>query len=465
MEVVDEKSLAVDGKVHSDRPSTNSELAESIERRIDFDNGCGDVMVIVEDYSKDKPDLHGLLVSSNMMSRASDVWKRMFAGEWSETRTDRPVILDYREDGYVAVTIIMNIIHLRFGDVPTVVSLAELKEIAMFTDKWMVTALIVPWVQGWLEYLSGSVDNVGCEVEWLWIAWEFGLTDVFNRVGCRLAFGGAIPAAEPSQLIRFSFGVSDAQIGFPTSNVSEEEGTFYLDNSDTLPPEVEEVITEARKAMVDRMLTELYGYFDALLDWPTYLEEACDGIPAGPEDSNNPVILSVFKDKDSSSTNRPAVYYIHGGGQIAGNRFGALDICMQYAAGIDIVFVSVEYRVAPENPALAALKDSYAGLVWTAEHATELGIDANRILLIGGSGGAPITAGCAMLCRNETKPYPAAQMLLTPMLDDRDQTVSTKQFARDGPWCGTLNRKAWDHVLGSARGKPGVTEELAYSFR
>lgn len=226
-----------------------------------------------------------------------------------------------------------------------------------------------------------------------------------------------------------------------------------------LIPELEEIKSptpEVLDLVSIRKALDASTYETVLKNYPN-MDHVEYSVP-GPEDSNNPVILSVFKDKDSSSTNRPAVYYIHGGGQIAGNRFGALDICMQYAAGIDIVFVSVEYRVAPENPAPAALKDSYAGLVWTAEHATELGIDANRILLIGGSGGAPITAGCAMLCRNETKPYPAAQMLLTPMLDDRDQTVSTKQFARDGPWCGTLNRKAWDHVLGSARGKPGVSE-------
>jgi acetyl esterase/lipase len=69
--------------------------------------------------------------------------------------------------------------------------------------------------------------------------------------------------------------------------------------------------------------------------------------------------------------------------------------------------------------------------------------------------------GTAMLCRNNRKSYPFALMLLTPMLDDRDCTSSSKQFARDGPWCGTTNRMAWDHVLGADRGTDAVSELVA----
>ncbi|KAH7136210.1 Alpha/Beta hydrolase protein [Dactylonectria macrodidyma] len=174
-----------------------------------------------------------------------------------------------------------------------------------------------------------------------------------------------------------------------------------------------------------------------------------------------PVLVSIFKPKNLPSADLPAVYCIHGGGQVAGTRFSALDVIINYFEGIEVVIVAVEYRLAPEHRAPAALHDSYAGLVWTAEHAADLGIDPSKILILGGSGGAPITAGCAILCRNNKKPYPLAQMLLTPMLDDRDCTASSKQFARDGPWCGTTNRMAWGHVLGSARGGPDVSELVA----
>jgi acetyl esterase/lipase len=66
----------------------------------------------------------------------------------------------------------------------------------------------------------------------------------------------------------------------------------------------------------------------------------------------------------------------------------------------------------------------------------ELNIDPSKIILYGCSGGGPLAAGSAILCRNNRKPYPCALMLVAPMLDDRDSTVSSKQFAHDGPWCG-----------------------------
>lgn len=96
-----------------------------------------------------------------------------------------------------------------------------------------------------------------------------------------------------------------------------------------------------------------------------------------------------------------------------------------------------------------------------AEHATDFGVNPARIIVSGGSGGGPIAVGTTMLCRNQKKPYPLAQMILTPMLDDHDNTVSSKQYTRDGPWCGTTNRMAWDHILGDERGGPNVSELIA----
>ncbi|KAK4865093.1 hypothetical protein LT330_001716 [Penicillium expansum] len=171
------------------------------------------------------------------------------------------------------------------------------------------------------------------------------------------------------------------------------------------------------------------------------------------DSSDGPVTLSVFSGMSSTNRSRPAVYIIHGGGQIAGNRFIALDSLIRFFEGIDIVAISVEYRLAPEHPAPAALNDSYAGLVWVADHAAELGINPAQIMILGGSGGGPIAAGCSLLARQNQHPTLnlLAQMLLTPMLDDRGQTASAKQFEHVGPWCGVINQMAWDCVLGPDR--------------
>ena len=160
----------------------------------------------------------------------------------------------------------------------------------------------------------------------------------------------------------------------------------------------------------------------------------------GLEPGDDNITLVVFTPKHSTRMDRVAFYFVHDGGQVSGHRFAALEVLMDhFDDDAEIVFIAVEYRLAPEHRAPAALHDTYAGLAWTAENASRLGIDPAKIILNGGSGGAPIAMGSAMLCRNNQRNYPCALMLLTPILNGRDCTTSSKQFARDGPWCGTTN--------------------------
>ncbi|KAM0558040.1 hypothetical protein ACHAPJ_005207 [Fusarium lateritium] len=174
------------------------------------------------------------------------------------------------------------------------------------------------------------------------------------------------------------------------------------------------------------------------------------------------VTLSVFTLKESISRNRPAFYMVHGGGQVAGNRFSALQQIMEYVADADdMVIITVEYRVAPEYPAPAGLHDCYAGLLWTIQNFDLLRIDTRKIIAAGGSGGAPLTVGMTMMCRNNSQEFPCALLAMTPMLDDRNCTVSSRQYASDGPWCSNVNRRAWGLTLGKESGGEPVGDVIA----
>ena len=122
----------------------------------------------------------------------------------------------------------------------------------------------------------------------------------------------------------------------------------------------------------------------------------------------------------------------------------------------DLVLVAVEYRLAPHHPYPAPVEDCYAGLVWTVEHAAELGVDPARIVIAGQSAGGGLAAGTALLARDRGGPALAGQMLLCPMLDDRDATVSTHQFPDGGRWDREQNRFGWSAYLGSRRGTTDV---------
>jgi acetyl esterase/lipase len=123
----------------------------------------------------------------------------------------------------------------------------------------------------------------------------------------------------------------------------------------------------------------------------------------------------------------------------------------------DAVFVTVEYRLAPEFPGPTPVKDCYAGLVWTAEHADELGIDPDRLLIAGASAGGGLAAGCALLARDRNGPRLCAQMLMCPMPDDRSVTVSSSQIDGVGNLDRGDNLMGWTALLGDRRGTDDVS--------
>ncbi|KAL4926554.1 lipase [Aspergillus undulatus] len=183
---------------------------------------------------------------------------------------------------------------------------------------------------------------------------------------------------------------------------------------------------------------------------------------SGPD--GNHITLSVFTPKNPHCASLPALYHIHGGGMVAGDRFsGVSELLAVIGDEIQCVFVSVEYRLAPETRAPGAAGDCYAGLVWMSEHAAALGIDPAGITVYGVSGGAALAAATCLTARDRGIPaIPIrAQMLVSPMLDDRCESVSDKQFEYGSPWCGVSNRMAWDLVLGPDRGSDRVTPSQA----
>ncbi|MGW7529628.1 alpha/beta hydrolase [Streptomyces sp. NPDC054783] len=153
----------------------------------------------------------------------------------------------------------------------------------------------------------------------------------------------------------------------------------------------------------------------------------------------------------------PLLYYMHGGGMISGNAWSVLPrLLREWSATLEVAVVSVEYRLAPEARFPAAVEDCYAGLVWVAAHAAELGIDAGRVVVGGKSAGGGLAAALALLTRDRGGPGPIGQLLLCPMLDDRNHTFSTHQMAGLDTWDRTSNATAWQAVLGEGYGAADV---------
>ncbi|HEX7308529.1 alpha/beta hydrolase [Lentzea sp.] len=167
---------------------------------------------------------------------------------------------------------------------------------------------------------------------------------------------------------------------------------------------------------------------------------------------------------EHATTPVPAIYHVHGGGMIVGdNRFGLAEM-LDLAAPLGMAVVSVEYRLAPETPHPGPVEDCYAGLVWVSEHAHELGIDPGRVVVGGASAGGGLAAGVTLMARDRNGPAVLAQLLLSPMLDDRNDTPSAQQMRGLGIWDSSSNETGWNALLGEGvRGGPDVSPYAAPS--
>ncbi|GAA4612934.1 alpha/beta hydrolase [Actinoallomurus liliacearum] len=153
----------------------------------------------------------------------------------------------------------------------------------------------------------------------------------------------------------------------------------------------------------------------------------------------------------------PVFYYMHGGGMIIGNNRTGVGGALDWAVDNGAVVVSVEYRLAPEHPDPAPIEDCYAGLLWTHEHAAEIGGDPNRIVVTGASAGGGLAAGVALLARDRGGPRLLGQVLMCPMLDDRFVTPSSRELDGEGVWDATSNATGWTALLGESRGGSDVS--------
>ena len=146
---------------------------------------------------------------------------------------------------------------------------------------------------------------------------------------------------------------------------------------------------------------------------------------------------------------------------IMGDNRTAMPRMLDWAEELQLTVVSVEYRLAPETQHPGPVEDCYAGLSWTAEHAGELGIDPSRIVIAGGSAGGGLAAAVTLMARDRGGPALAGQMLMCPMLDDRNDTPSARQMAGQGVWDHTSNHTGWTALLGAACGGPDVSPYAA----
>ena len=141
----------------------------------------------------------------------------------------------------------------------------------------------------------------------------------------------------------------------------------------------------------------------------------------------------------------PGFLHFHGGGFV----FGTIDSrindakCAHICRAAECLVVTVEYRLAPEFQFPTAPEDCFASLLWTVEHADQLGLDPARVTVGGESAGGNLAAVVALMTRDRGGPALALQLLEVPVTDMSEAAEEHPSVALFGEGYG-LDRAAMD---------------------
>ncbi len=179
-------------------------------------------------------------------------------------------------------------------------------------------------------------------------------------------------------------------------------------------------------------------------------------VPAGlrvtehwiPQEADGPAVRVVSFERCVTSKPRAAMLWVHGGGFVCGRPEQDMALMAQMLERLDVLIVSVDYRLAPEHPFPAPLDDAYAVLAWLAAHAADLAIDPDRIAVGGQSAGGGLAAALVQRTVDHGPVRPIFQLLVYPMLD----VATTRRREHDGRgrfvWTPGSNRFGWRSYLG-----------------
>ncbi|MCV7186274.1 alpha/beta hydrolase [Mycolicibacterium murale] len=161
-----------------------------------------------------------------------------------------------------------------------------------------------------------------------------------------------------------------------------------------------------------------------------------------------------------------AVVYFHGGGFALGDLDSYHAVCSRICQDAGVHVFSVDYRLAPEHPAPAAVDDCSAAYAWITAHAAELGITGG-VAVAGDSAGGALAAVVARWAARSDVPTPSLQFLIYPVTDLAARTRSRTLFGDGFVLTGhdlDFFRRAYLDGSGVAVTDPRVAPLLAHDL-
>lgn len=143
--------------------------------------------------------------------------------------------------------------------------------------------------------------------------------------------------------------------------------------------------------------------------------------------------IRIYKKSGAEAVPKGVFYYIHGGGFFGGSPDVVEESVKMFVAKAGMWTVSVDYRLAPENPYPAGHEDCYRVARWIGDNTEEFGEKAHNIFVAGDSAGGNLTQYCTTRDWEDGRRYIKGQLLLYPtvnmaMVEDEYYNEGMKKF-------------------------------------
>ncbi|MDM1377542.1 alpha/beta hydrolase [Myroides marinus] len=156
---------------------------------------------------------------------------------------------------------------------------------------------------------------------------------------------------------------------------------------------------------------------------------------------NNQIPIRIYRPNHEEQL--PVIIYFHGGWFNAGS-LNTHDTPLRQLANVtQTLIIAIDYALAPEHPFPKGVNDCELATRWIIDHASSLGINANKIFIAGNSAGGALATTITRKLRHKI----SAQILIYPVTDNKMTTSSWVTY-QNGP---ILNLKgaieAWQWYL------------------
>lgn len=194
----------------------------------------------------------------------------------------------------------------------------------------------------------------------------------------------------------------------------------FLEKSNAFIKRQEEEGIEQTPELSRKALSALMSYTGDSLDIRESIERVC-------RTNGREIPVRIYHPAPDSVL--PVMLFFHGGGHMCGNIEIYDPVCRRLSINCNCVLVSVEYRLAPDNPYPDGLDDCRAVLKEISKILEGINADATRIVTAGDSAGGAMTATLSSEGQKSGMPALSGQILIYPSLD---YTKSSDSYIRYG---------------------------------